>query len=232
MDFLINMNRHLRIGLLLTGFFVFFLLGGLISGWFFFVQFAFLVLLIYTNVKYDQKIRRALDISIEETLKANGFRADDFYLSDDYLSGLAINQESNEIAIMNRINSNTKFEFNTIPFQHILESSIIENKQAVTKSSKGSVIAGALVGSAVAGSTGALIGGLNSTKITSDKVSLVTLSIVVDDLKNPFYEINFLNSHEAFDKDTAIYKKVKQDINKWHRMISVILKRNELNSNS
>ena len=173
--------------------------------------------------KYHNNIEKSLD----KALTQNNFIADDSYLSDDYLSGIAINKNQNKIAILNRKNTQDDFNFHLIDFKDIIESAIIENDETITKTSKGAAIGGAIVGGVLAGGVGAVVGGLSGTKKSKQSALKLTLSLTIDDLTNPTYEINFLNSNIAIPKDSEIYHKIYTEINKWHKTISVILKRNE-----
>lgn len=226
-DKLIGMNRRLRIFILFSCYLISFLLVFVFTPWFFLLMFAFLGLLIYTNIKHSEQYQTNIEKSLDKALIKNNFIADDSYLSDDYLSGIAINKTMNKIAVLNRKNTQDDFNFHLIDFKDIIESAIIENDETVTKTSKGSAIGGAIVGNILAGGVGAVIGGLSGTKKSRQSALKLTLSLTIDDLINPTYEINFLNSNTAIPKDSEIYHKIYSDINKWHKTISVILKRNE-----
>lgn len=229
---LINMDKHLRIFILFSCFLISFFLV-FVTPWFFLLMFTFLGLLIYTNIKHSEQHHNNIEKSLDKALTQNNFIADDSYLSDDYLSGIAINKNQNKIAILSRKNTQDDFNFHLIDFKDIIESAIIENDETITKTSKGSAIGGAIVGGILAGGVGATIGGLSATKKSRERALKLTLSLTVDDLTNPTYEINFLNSNTAIPKDSEIYHKIYSDINKWHKTISVILKRNEkLNTQS
>jgi hypothetical protein len=199
---------------------------------FFASMFFFLALLISTNLEYDKKLRSNFDDLAKETLINNKFKYDEFHIGDDKLSAIAINEKDKNLAIIHRKSIKDPFIFSPILFSNILESSIIEDGETITKSSKGSVVGGVIVGSVIAGGIGATIGGLGADRITKNKVKKITLMIVVNDLKNPIQEVNFLNHISSIDKETSLYKTRYSNVNKWHKMISVILKRNELNSNS
>lgn len=229
---LINMDRYLRITLLFSCFLLSFGLA-FVTPWFFLLMFAFLGLLIYTNIKHSEQYHINIEKSLDKALIQNDFSADDSYLSDDYLSGIAINKDQNKIAVLIRRSTQDNFNFRLIDFKDIIESAIIENDETVTKTSRGSAVGGALVGGVLAGTAGMIIGGLSGKKISRENVLKVTLALTVNDLSNPVHEINFLNSNMTIPKDSELYYKIYTEVNKWHKTISVILKRNEqLNTQS
>jgi hypothetical protein len=234
-DRLMAMNPNKRIFLLLSCFFVSGILIFMINNlWFlFFVSmFFFLALLISTNIEYDKKLRNNFDDLAKDTLLKNNFKYDEFHIGDDKLSAIAINENDEKIVILHRKSINDVFNFSPIQFSNILESSIVEDGETIINVSKGSAISGALIGGIIAGGIGATVGGLSANKNSKDKIKKITLSIVVNSLKNPIYEVNFLNIISPIDKDSSLYRTRNSEVNKWHKMISVILKRNELNSNS
>lgn len=230
MDKLINMNRRLRIGIFSSSF-VILILAGIIIDSIFVVGLGFvtLAILVYTNMKYDDIHNKKLSNSLKESLEEYNFNYTDSYITQDFLSGIAINTENEKVAILTRHNNKSKFQLDEINFSDILESKVIEDNITVTKSSKGGLIGGAAVGSMVAGGVGAIIGGLSGNKVSRDSVLSMTLEIVVNDLSNPLHEIKFLYSPTPIKKDTVFYKQIHSDINKWHKTITVIMKRNEIN---
>ena len=136
---LINMDKHLRIFILFSCFLISFFLV-FVTPWFFLLMFTFLGLLIYTNIKHSEQHHNNIEKSLDKALTQNNFIADDSYLSDDYLSGIAINKNQNKIAILSRKNTQDDFNFHLIDFKDIIESAIIENDETITKTSKGSAI--------------------------------------------------------------------------------------------
>jgi hypothetical protein len=234
-DKLMAMNPNKRITLLLSCFFLSFVLMIFKSDYwlpFFALMLFFLALLISTNSEYDKNLRNKFDDLAKETLVKNNFHYDDFYIGDDKLTAIAINEHDKKLAIIHRSSIKNLFTLSPIDFSDIIESSIIEDGETISKSSKGSVLGGAIVGSVIAGGIGATIGGLSADRMIKDKVKKITLMIVVNNLSNPVYEVNFLNIISPIDKATSLYKLRYSNVTKWHKIISVILKRNELNSKS
>jgi hypothetical protein len=231
MNYLINMNRNLRITILLTGFFGSFLLFYMsTNGLFIILAFIFLGVLIKSNVSHARNYSDVMEKTLEKALIKNNFIADSSYLSDDFLTGIAINEKEQKLAIFKRSSIKEELSPALFKFDDILEVGIKEDNTIVTHTSKRSSIGNAVAGGVLFGGIGAVIGGLSGEKVGYAKIHKATLTIVVNDLKNPIHEINFLNSKMLVDRDSEMYKDIYYEMNKWNKRISVILKRNELNT--
>lgn len=230
MSKLIDMNRYLRIGILSSAFITLIFTGIIIDSLLVVaLGFVCLGLLVYTNMKYDDIHNKKLSNSLKESLEEYKFNYTDSYITQDFLSGIAINTDNDKIAILTRPNNKSKFQLDEINFSDILESKVLEDNLTITSSSKGGLIGGAAVGGMIAGGVGAIIGGLSGNKVSSDSVLSMTLEIVVNDLSNPLHEIKFLYSPTPIKKNTVFYKQTHSDINKWYKILTVVMKRNELN---
>jgi hypothetical protein len=233
MNYLINMNRNLRIGILLSCFFLSFLLFFVtVNGIFILIAFVFLGVLIASNVQHARKYSDVMEKSLEKALIKNEFIAESSYLSDDFLSAIAISEPEEKVAIFKRNNVNEDLKMKSLNFKDILECAIKEDGTTVTHTSKGSAVGNAFIGSVIAGGVGALIGAMATDKVTSDSIHKSTLTIVVDDLNEPIHEIHFLNSNMSVDRDSEMYQNIYYEMNKWHKKISIILKRTELKTRS
>jgi hypothetical protein len=233
MNYLISMNRHLRITILLTGFFGSFLLFYMsTNGLFILLAFIFLGVLIKSNVSHARNYSDVMEKSLDKALIKNKIKADISYLSDDYLSGIALNKNDQKITVLRRLNINEEFEIDVYNFSDILESSIQEDGEIVTKTSNNSLISRAIAGGILFGSVGAVIGGLSSQKVTSQHIYKATLSIVFNDIDYPVREIDFLNSKMLVNRKSELYQKVYGELSRWHKTLSVIIKKNEINNNT
>ncbi|WP_053434679.1 hypothetical protein [Sporosarcina globispora] len=228
---LIEMDRHMRITLLLSGFALSIISMPFVGSiWFvsFILAFCFLGVLIYTNGQYDKQYSSIMEKSLDKSLIKLDFQADDSYLSDDYLSGIAISEEQNKIAILKRNNVNEDFKLESFNLDQIIEVGIKEDGETTTKTSKGLAVGGTLL----AGVGGAIAGGVLGSKTSTEQILKATLSIVVDDLGNPVHEIHFLNSKMLVSKNSDLYQNIFSEMNKWNKRISIVIKRNELNTQS
>lgn len=233
MDKLLSLNKNTRITLLLSGFLLFFILF-LTTGKGIFILFylGFIAVLIYTNIQYSKKYSSIMEMSLNKAISKHKFNSDYYYLSDDYLTGIALNSTDNKIAIFKRYNVNDNLSPTLLDFKDIIECSIVEDGETVTCTSKGSAIGHAVAGGVLFGGIGAVVGGLSGEKVASTKIYKATLSIVVDNLHDPIQEIHFLNSNMLVDRSSTLYQKVYSDLNKWHKTLSIIIKRNENELNS
>jgi hypothetical protein len=195
-------------------------------------MFLFLALLISTNLEYDKKLRIKFDNNAKEVLISKNFNYDDFHIGDDKLSAIAINGKDEKIAILHRKSINDSFVFSPIKFSDIIESSIVENGEKNIKVSKGSLIGGTVIGGVLAGGIGVAIGGMSADKTVNHQIKTMSLIIVVNDLTNPVYEVNFMNTINPIDKSNSLYKEKYSKILNWHKKIGVIIQRNIINSNS
>jgi len=233
MNYLINMNRHLRITIFLSLFFgsniVFYNTG---NGWFILLGFVFLGILIISNIFHASNYSDVMEKSLEKAIIKTNFVADSSYLSDDFLSGIAISESECKVIIFKRNDVNEELSPTLFDFNDILECYIKEDNTIVTHTSKSSAIGHAMAGGVLFGGVGAVVGGLSGKKIGYEKIYKSTLCIVVNDLQNPIHDIHFLNSDMLIERDSEMYQDIYYEMNKWHKRISIIIKRNELNSKS
>jgi hypothetical protein len=233
MNYLINMNRYLRITMLLSGFFGSFVLFYFtVNELFILLSFVFLGVLIASNVSHAKNYSSVMEKSLEKALMDKNFISDHYYLSDDYLSGIALNKEKSKIAIFKRFNIKEDFDSSFYDFSDIIECSIREDNATITKTSNSSLIKRTMVGGVLLGSLGSVVGALSSEKVSNEHVYKATLSLVFDDIDYPIREIDFLNSNMLVNRNSNLYQKVYDDLNRWYKTISIIIKRNEQDLNS
>lgn len=231
-NLLMKMSDTARITILFSGFLISSILtffSGFLWFVFFILTFSFLGIWIYTNGKSTKMYLNKLQQSLPDILNENSFVYDDSYLSFDFLTGIAINQQEKEIALLNRFNRDDKFNFRKIKFEDLLEVSIYEDGGLVTKVSRGSQVGGALIGGAIAGGAGAIIGGLSGRSQSNDMSNRLSLMIIINDLQNPYHEINF--SIGQIEKMSKIYQMNRNNLNKWFSILKVIINQKENESN-
>lgn len=116
-------------------------------------------------------------------------------------------------------------------FNNILSSEVIVNSETVTSTARGSQIGGAVVGGALLGGVGALAGALSGKTTSKENIRSVEIKLTVDDLSEPIYKINFLdtfnpvtNFHKkGYRKDSKEFKSAISEVEKWQGMFDVIL---------
>lgn len=84
------------------------------------------------------------------------------------------------------------------PFSRLLECETVVDGKTKIKTSRASQAANAVVLGALTGGVGAVVGALTAKKEEVKEIKKVTLKIVVSDLENPIYTIDFGRAvHEA-----------------------------------
>ncbi|MEH7722378.1 hypothetical protein [Bacillus velezensis] len=129
-------------------------------------------------------------------------------LNPDKTTKLTLVEPEDKFAI-HMFNQNGELEEKIIPFEKIIEAEVSIDDNTVTKVSKGSQIAGAVVGGLAAGSIGALVGGLSSNKTETKYFKKIDLKLKLDDFSSPIYRFDFLPSNDEFGLENV--KGFKQD---------------------
>ncbi|PZD97155.1 hypothetical protein DNH61_04510 [Paenibacillus sambharensis] len=188
--------------------------------WAFSVHPAFAVFVIVIGIavywlpKYDRKLKDK-EKAKEQSVILNGFdkvknrfTITKSCLSEDHLTGIAIDEERKQVCLVRDGDSNNVKIYS---YRDLLESKIVEDGVMVTTTCRESQIGGALIGSLIAGETGAIIGGLSGTTTTSKKVTRIDLHITVNDMEEPTFYLKFSSSMEKAQH--------------WHGIISVLIRR-------
>jgi hypothetical protein len=194
--------------------------------WLFFFLSIFCIPLAISIAKQDTNAhRQKLIKSFKESIEKNSITPTQQFLSDDLTNGIVLDEEKSKIALLyNEEESYNVVRFN---FDKIIEIEVNQDGDTITKISKGNVIGGALVGSVLAGGVGALLGGLTTSKTSTEKVKNLNIRIIFNELSTPVFTVNFLNFQASLSKDDERYKKAIKDIDHWYGIFSVLLKRNE-----
>lgn len=112
-----------------------------------------------------------------------------------------------------------------ISCKDLLQVELLEDDFSVTKTERTSQIGSALLGTILAGEFGAIVGSLTSKKMNKKHVDKLVLQIVVNDLNNPVYQVNFLRN--SMSKESKSYREIFNKANHWLKLLSVIIKRND-----
>lgn len=154
----------------------------------------------------------------------NNFSVTQVVVSEDGKTGLAIDENKKKLCFANCLNG--KVSLDEIGYQDILASEIVENGETVTKTSRGSQVAGAVIGGLVFGGIGAVVGGLSGNTKSSSRIRTLDLQVTVKNVRTPIRVINFLN-HET-NKNSVHYTSALKAATHWHGIISVLLKEIEV----
>lgn len=105
-------------------------------------------------------------------------------------------------------------------FSEIAEVEVIQNGSSITKTNRGSQLAGAAVGGIALGGVGFLLGGLSGSKRTLEKVHLVALRLTVDDRVRPLHTVKFLEvSPPGVDANLSAVKITFEAAETWNAHI-------------
>jgi hypothetical protein len=149
------------------------------------------------------------------------------FISSDNKTGIAVDTTSKRICLL--INEKGIFPADirriireVIPYKDILEVAIYEDGDTVTKTSRTSQVAGALIGNIMLGGAGMVIGALSGAKRTQAKTSNLELRLTINNTNLPFWSIVFL--HQETNKKSSHYKYAVTEVNKWNSLIKVLIK--------
>ena len=154
------------------------------------------------------------------------FEADSEYAAVQYK--IAVNEKKEMIKIY-KINDEMEISEYPIPFEKIIESEVKLDNQLIYKTSRGSQVAGALVGGALAGGVGAIIGGSSPNMTQNEKIQAITLKVIVDDIKNPNYYFDFLppitEFHKGYDKSRPEIKIALERCQYWNSVMEIAIRK-------
>ncbi|MEC1612601.1 hypothetical protein P9D96_04980 [Bacillus mojavensis] len=156
--------------------------------------------------------------NLEKIISAGNYPKDyKSYLTPDKNKKLTLVESENKFVI-HHFNEILTIEEKSIPFSKIIEAEIAIDDQSITRVSRGSQMAGAVIGGLAAGGIGALVGGLSSDRAESKYFRKIDLKLKLDDFSNPITKIEFLPSKT----DTGLQntKGFKQDDQKVKEALS------------
>lgn len=142
------------------------------------------------------------------------FKADNTYLSDTSGVSIAIDRTESKIGF---IINKTAYIYN---FSELLKCELLIDSAVVMEASLMDTAGRAALGNMVAGKTGAIIGGVTSTKSKSISEN-IDVKITVDDIDNPIFRVNFLNLKAS--TNSKEFKKRRDIAEKWHAIIASII---------
>lgn len=197
----------------------------------------FILIIIYVfyehfSDKSDKLKEKVKEMILNTPLKEEfNISQDDFFSAN--LSRIAIDEQNKKIAIWKADGDsdpkNPTCQTYVYRFDEILEVELIENGQTITRTSRGSQIAGVAVGGALLGGVGAVIGGLSGSTTSSDTIKNVDLKIVVNDFKKPFHKLRMLDSvldmnGSELQRGTPLYDLHMEKVFHWHSILAYIIK--------
>ena len=186
----------------------------IIAGIFFLV---FMLLALYAGFstpKYDEQYKNLNNIlsKIPYTKKFKSTQDKNIITFNEEDKSIYIVKKDNDNCIVDRINH-----------EDILQVEIVQDEESITQSSRGSQLAGTIVGSLALGGTGAVIGGLSGKKNHHTKVSNIGLQFVVNDTSNPVRIILFYEYLLPIKTNEDKYKDSYSNVNEWFKLVEVLI---------
>lgn len=186
----------------------------------------FITFIISSIIKVNEETKKDKITALEKAKKItkdNNFPTDTLVISYNNKKALSISEELSSILTVDLTTNNVR----KVKFVDIIEAKVKQNSSTVTRTSRGSQLGGAIVGGVLAGGVGAVIGGLSGEKTSNEAIKKLSLEIVINNLKDPIFEIEFYDSVGELKVDSDKYKAIASDLNKWYRMFTVILYQNK-----
>lgn len=164
----------------------------------------------------DQKEKFDLVLS-----KIDGFESQFEHTSTNFESGIAVDENNKKIALLS-----LTAEPRIYSYSDLLAVELTENGQSLTKTSRTSQAANAILGGILLGGVGAIVGALTSAQKTKTKVKSVDIELTINDTAEPVFRINFQN---VGDKAGGhINEPAMKNANEWMARFRVIMKQADL----
>ena len=188
------------------------------------------------KVKKDSKqkkedIKRASINVIEEWKNSicinKDFDVDDIYIHTKGKTGFAIDTKNSKIMLI------TPDYQKIINYNNLVSVELLENKNTLATTNRGSQIVGTVAGGILLGGVGAVIGGLSGSKSSKDIITKISVRLITDDFYKPNHEVDFMDisvESKGVNRENSIYKNSLDEAIKWHSRFSIVLKKEEENS--
>ena len=191
--------------------------------------------LVLAFVDYNQKDKKEkihLAKEFLSVLSQNDFVPKQHFLSQDCKNGIALNKTEDKIAFLYKKEKLLTYDIYILDTEMLVEVEVNKDGETVTRTSKGGVIGGAAVGGLIGGGIGAIIGGLSGNKSSNERIKVLKLRIVVEDIHEPMHSILFLNELYPIEKHDPRYKEAIDKIDRWYGIAKVLMKIQENNRKS
>jgi len=132
--------------------------------------------------------------------------------------GVAIDGDRQKFAFVDASPNPKIFNFN-----QLAGVEVERNGQSITKTNRGSQVAGAAIGAVLLGPAGLLLGGLSGSKTAVETIKKLSLKVYVSDFVQPVYEIIFyeqIGSKGAKESDLSMQM---GELNAWYGRFHAIL---------
>lgn len=154
------------------------------------------------------------------------FVASQVVFSVNNKTAIAIDSRSNKICLLS--NPSGIFPCDTrrvqkivVSYKDILEVSFYEDGNSITKTSRTSQVAGAVVGNVLLGGAGLIIGAFTGSKKTSNTIQSLEVRMTVNNMQLPFWAFAFLRNESQ--KNNVNYKVATEEANKLLSLVKVLM---------
>ena len=191
----------------------------------------FIILVIF-GVFFERKKginkKKKRERMLEEIKKIDDFDITHDYIEGDAKNGIALDNLKHKFCVIT--NKDNKYNISLYNYKDLLEVEILEDGGSVTKAARGSQIGSMLIGGlalGAVGAVGAVVGGLSSKKNNIEKVKKIDLKLIVNNIDNPLFVINFFktNDNKGYSKDSFIYEAYRKKADEWYSRLSVLIKK-------
>ena len=141
------------------------------------------------------------------------------------INRVLVDEIGGQIYISNSDTKELNEPFVIIPFSAIIGSETLIDGKTETKVSGG--LGRAVVGGVLAGGAGAIVVAATGKSVSQDKITSFKTQIYLDDISDPLFVFNLINSTIAVEKNSAEYRKAMEFSNRLNAIIRVIVNRNE-----
>ena len=175
------------------------------------------IVIIVSNVQHKNKSKEVFE-------NLTNFNATDKYLSDTSGVSIAYDEKRKKICLL------VEHKAELYEYKDIIQSELDIDGETVLKQSITGTVGRSVVGGVLGGGVGAIIGGTTGAKTGKEKIKNIDLKITVNNSKSPVYRINFMNTETS--KGGFIYNISYGEAEKWHGIITTLIKQAEIEQNN
>lgn len=164
------------------------------------------------------------------------------FVSHNNSCATILDEKQDEIHIIYSVEQNHNkihsYQCRTVKFSEIISSELIIDSSTITSTSRGSQVAGGVIGGLALGGVGAIVGGLSGKTRSVENAKYMDIKLTLNSLSAPICKINFLDGEdfrhrrvkEGFEKESEEYKYAITEAEKWQGIFDIILQ-NRITSN-
>lgn len=183
---------------------------------------AYIGLSIIISKSHNKKIK-ALDEAVARVIKEQNLGHAERYI--DIKSRLVVLDEPKRQIWVFDLNDDTQYRLlKRYSYEDIMAVETIIDGETITKTMRGSQIAGTVIGGAIAGGVGAIIGGLSGKTKEKQKVQKVYLKVHVNQTSPPMFSVWFLDEFTPKEEKLARVASAKTLVQQYNSIFSSIIK--------